>query len=647
MPAAVEHQISQEEIMTPEHFQTAMKHRPPKENKLPMQHRRTKIVGTLGPASVPLIKELIEAGINIFRLNFSHIGDPETQTPIVNEIRKWSEKLDKPVAILGDLGGPKIRCNDFKPNPTIPLTVGKPVRLVGSDDSGTDGVITTKIRSIVKELDVGQRVLLDDGSLVLRVSKRISPEELECEVVVGGVLKAHKGINVPDIRLGVSAVTEKDKRDAEYAFKMRFSYVALSFVQTVQDVDDLKTWFQKLAERDPHIPHRPTPGLGNTDELERNWRPRIILKIEKPQALDIINELVVAGDGIMVARGDMGVEISLEKVPIIQKMLIRKCNTLGKPVITATQMLESMISSPSPTRAEVSDVANAVFDGTDAVMLSAECATGKYPVETVTVMASICESAESGDAFMNPKVIRAQERPKGRNEFLFPVADAAIAAAAEADVSAIIIFTTEGDMAIAIAKRRPRRPVIAVTSCRSVWRRLSLFYGVYPILTSALIFRSLRPGLDISMTEIPPEAENSPTKLHFEHNDPVDHAEKQSQQTLPGTATDPKYYQITPEHSMLVVSNTDQIYAQAESDIKKMVGKELGLKQGDAVVFCAGFHLPWPGLSNTVRLARFGDAIKSKRARSLWGDALRGVVKSNAGRHDDHRALEKDGLPHH
>ncbi|KAJ3176725.1 hypothetical protein HDU87_004864 [Geranomyces variabilis] len=563
----------------------------------PQHKRRTKIVGTLGPASVPKIKELIEAGINVFRLNFSHVQNPEDQTPVIKEIRKQSKALRTPVAILADLGGPKVRCNDFKPGPSITLKTGATVALRASEESGSPGVITTTITRIVEQLSPGHRVLLDDGNIALRVKSRVSDTELTCEVLVGGELKSHKGINVPDILLDVPSLTEKDKRDAKYAYGQRVDYLALSFVQKPADVIELKelmkTWTVDPAD------------LRAVDDegfavLEKDWRPRLILKIEKPQALDVIDELIAVGDGIMVARGDLGVEVSLERVPVIQKMLIRKANAAGKPVITATQMLESMINAPVPTRAEVSDVANAVFDGTDAVMLSAECATGQFPVETVKMMGSICERAEDGAGYMQAAPIGAAQvlsRPssRGRSEFARPIADAAVAAAAEADSSAIIVFTALGDMAVYVSKRRPNRPVICVTATTSVYNRLGLYYGLYPMLTAAL------NGGTASATS--PTSPTSPTATTTTITGPMPHS-------------------------------TDYIYAHTERDILSGIGQRIGIKQGDSVLFCAGMHSQWPALSSSLKMARFGDASRSVHAKQLWGSAVKGL-KSGAGHHAD------------
>ncbi|KAJ3044651.1 hypothetical protein HDV00_001579 [Rhizophlyctis rosea] len=608
----------------------------------PLRCRRTKIVGTLGPASVPKIKELIlagkrpaqtlsamdltprgleipirletltywnipAAGVNMFRLNFSHIKDPETQTPIIEEIRKHSKELGIPVAILGDLGGPKIRCNTFQPEETITLDPSKPVRLRVSDEPGTDGVITTSIRTVVKQLDEGHRVLLDDGNLVLLVKSRISDEELELDVIAGGVLKSRKGINVPDIRLDVPALTEKDKKDAKYMYSKRLEYIALSFVQKEQDVVDLHNVFDECKKAEGlEQKSSSNEDLYEPDALEPGWRPHVISKIETPHSLEDIDALINISDGIMVARGDLGVEVSLERVPVIQKMLIRKTNAANKPVITATQMLESMINSPTPTRAEVSDVANAVLDGTDAVMLSAECATGKYPVETVKMMGSICKTAEDGETYMQPKrLTHAHLTVTGKREFSEPIADAAVAASEEAEAAALIAITVTGEMAAYVSKRRPNRPILAITSSYSVWRRLVLLYGVYPILSASTKSKqNAQSPTTIQSTISPVSAAGTPP----------------ARPSSPG-----------PNLSS-IVTNTDQIYAQTENDIlASEVNRTLGIQQGDAVVFCAGYHLPWPGLSNTVKMARFGDAMRIVRVRGLWGEALEGAKAGKKG----------------
>ncbi|KAJ3294592.1 hypothetical protein HDU76_006942, partial [Blyttiomyces sp. JEL0837] len=568
-----------------------------------LHDRRTKIVGTLGPASIPKIRELIQAGVNVFRLNFSHVSDPETQAPIIETIRAESASLGLPVAILGDLCGPKIRCNAFEGLPSIPLEKGKTIRLVHSKNLGDPSTITTDIPQIVRALEIGHRVLLDDGSIALRVKERISPDELICDILVGGTLKPKKGINVPDMKVDLPALTEKDARDARFMYKMRIAYVALSFVQKPQDVQDLLDLFEECRKED--MATRAEGKFNPLDaDLEEDWRPHIISKIEKPQALDVIDDIIRITDGIMVARGDLGVECSLEQVPLIQKTLIRKTNAADKAVITATQMLESMINSPVPTRAEVSDVANAVFDGTDAVMLSAECATGQYPIETVEMMGSICRNAEAGAMFLHGKGFAQRDlfvppphfKLAGYNhkvsEFAHVIADAAVAAAEEAKVKALVAFTTSSEMAIFVSKRRPTMPIIAVTPTVSIYRRLGLLYGVHPVLSMGLKFAAVGGGI---------------SKLKSEDNLITDgHGGN-------GTATPP--VNVSGSHAILagpLLRNTDAILALTEKDILESPSAKLAdLSVGDPVVYCAGFHHPFPGLSNTIKMSRFGQSMKS------------------------------------
>ncbi|KAI9330363.1 pyruvate kinase [Zopfochytrium polystomum] len=570
-----------------------------------LQDRRTKIVATLGPASVPRIREMIEAGCNVFRLNFSHISDPESQTSVIESIRREAAAVGLPVAILGDLCGPKIRCNVFSNGlPGISLVTGETVRIVCSSEPGSPGIIATPIPQIVGALELGHRVLLDDGSIVLKVKERVSADELVCEILVGGFLKPKKGINVPDIAVGLPALTEKDKADARYMFKMRLDYVALSFVQKAQDVQDLLDLFAEFAKEDPE--------LAKDDSLEEDWRPHIISKIEKPQALDVIDSIMQLTDGIMVARGDLGVECSLEQVPLIQKTLIRKANAVEKPVITATQMLESMIESPSPTRAEVSDVANSVLDGTDAVMLSAESAAGKFPIEAVTAMASICRNAEAGARILHNRNLAASIRPnkdfgfvghRKVSEFAHCIADAAVAAAEEGEAKAMIVFTTSSEMAIFVSKRRPSMSIIAVTPSSSIYRRLSLLFGVHPVLSASLLFKSSTGGV---------------SKL------------KKGSTTSLSAASSSASLEIEGPHPQLRLRNTDAILATTESDIMNSPSAKLTeLNEGDSVVFCAGFHHPFPGLSNTIKMGKFGDSLHSQNAHRRWSDVIAAVRRGD------------------
>ncbi|KAJ3075566.1 hypothetical protein HDU98_007676 [Podochytrium sp. JEL0797] len=566
---------------------------PLKVNRQHLADRRTKIVATLGPASWPKIRELIAAGVNVFRLNFSHVANPQDQRPIIDTIRKESASLGLPVAILGDLCGPKIRCNSFAtPTKTIALRVGETVRLVHSEQDGSEGVITTNVSQIVGRIEVGHRVLLNDGCFKLVVTKRVSEGEVECKVVVGGELKAHKGINVPDMAIGLPALTEKDIKDAHFMYQMRLDYIALSFVQRPQDVQDLLDQFDLFAQQESTSPHPNDSGVP-LDDLEESWRPHIIAKIEKPQALDEIDSIISIADGIMVARGDLGVECSLEQCPLIQKTLIRKTNAADKPVIVATQMLESMISSPVPTRAEVSDVANSVFDGTDAVMLSAECATGEFPIETVEAMGSICQNAEAGVRLLRGKDFQMHlyKHDEGDlfaggkvhvSQFAHCIADAAVAASMEISAAAMLVFTTTSEMPIFCSKRRPALPIIAITPTASIYRRLSLHYGVHPVLSN---------GLKLST------ASGSVSRLRQDDDEHV----------LTHTSAHHKIY------------STGEILALAERDVVESASAQrTALKLGDAVCICAGFHGPFHGLSNTIKMSKFGDAIKSEKAHSRW-----------------------------
>lgn len=520
--------------------------------------RRTKITGTLGPASIGKIGELIEAGLDVVRLNFSHITNPEDYVPTIKEIREKSLIHNKPVAILGDLSGPKIRCNEFAPEPTIELIDGKNVELHYSNEKGTKNLITTAVKGIVEVLEIGHRVLLDDGNMVIKVVSRQSPQKITCVVVHGGILKSHKGINIPDVRVNIPALTEKDKKDAKFLWDQRIDYVAMSFVQHPQDVQDLIDFFSEQQKRNPLSFEKDADLISNVNPLDYDaaaWRPKIILKIEKPQALKFIDELIHISDGIMVARGDLAVELSFEQVPLAQKEIIRKCNIASKPVITATQMLESMIHNPVPTRAEVSDVANAVFDGTDSVMLSAEMATGDFPVETVRRMADICSVAEGGSPFMHPSRLskeevaltekfKSQVRPFGK-----AISEAASRASFDAHAKAIIAISASGYIAKLVSKRRPDCPIIGVTANVLAYRQLALFSNVIPKLTKSI-------------------------------------------------AIDVKFGSIAP--------TTDAVHAIIHEELSKdPLCKVLNLQDGDPIVICAGRWRSHSSLSNIVKLASF------------------------------------------
>jgi len=335
---------------------------------------RTKIVATVGPAcdSEEMLLTLMNAGVNVFRLNFSH-GTQASKATLIRNIRNLSQQQQQPIAIMGDLRGPKIRVGAL-PGGAMELHSGTEVTITTRTKFESAGVIPTIYQQLPKDVKPGDQILLDDGLLELEVLS-VAKEDVRCRVQVGGILKDHKGINLPGVNISAPALSEKDREDLNFCIDKGVDYVALSFVRSDTDVLELRAI---LTEQKSDI--------------------RIVSKIEKPEAVTNFAAILDVSDGIMVARGDLGVEISPEKVPLIQKQIIRQCNAVGKPVITATQMLESMIDHPRPTRAETSDVANAILDGTDAIMLSAETAVGHYPVEAVSLMVRIAEDVEQDPA---------------------------------------------------------------------------------------------------------------------------------------------------------------------------------------------------------------------------------------------------------
>jgi len=418
--------------------------------------RRTKIVATLGPASSSeeRLHELMKAGADVFRLNFSH-GAHADKAELIRKIRAVSGARKKSVAILGDLQGPKIRAGLMQGGGQQ-LTAGAEVTITTREVQGSGGVIPTTYRNLPTDVRSGDKILLDDGLLELEVLVA-QDDEVRCKVLVGGVLKDRKGINLPGVAVSVPALTEKDREDLEFCIREGVDYIALSFVRCAEDVVELKNLL-----------------------YERKAPQRVIAKIEKPQAVEDFDRILEAADGVMVARGDLGVEMRPEKVPLIQKMIIRKCNAMGKPVITATQMLESMITNPRPTRAEVSDVANAILDGTDAVMLSAETASGSYPVEAVAIMDRIALDVES-DPDLRDKVFSPIAEIQGYRRLPEAISQAACRVAETLEAKGILAFTQTGTTATYVSKYRPAIPIFAVTPSQEVRRRLALFAGVRSI----------------------------------------------------------------------------------------------------------------------------------------------------------------------
>jgi pyruvate kinase len=418
--------------------------------------RRAKIVATLGPASSneTIFRELLRAGLDVARLNFSHGTLPE-KLKLIEMVRKVARDERKNVCILGDLQGPKIRTGRLKNRIPVQLKAGQRLTITPRDILGTSAVISTTFPTLAENLEPGARILLSDGLIELRVLQ-IPGEEVECEVINGGMLGEHKGINLPGIPVRVPSLTEKDEEDLEFGMKHGVDAIAVSFVRTAEDVRHVK--FRVAA-------------LGM-----ETW---IIAKLEKPQAIENLEAILENADGVMVARGDLGVEMPPEKVPAIQKHVIRRAAEYRKPVITATQMLESMIENPRPTRAEASDVANAIYDGTDAVMLSAETAAGKYPVEAVKMMAKIVSETESN--LRETTVWETRRNHHMRLSIAETICESAAHAAEDLDVSAIAVFTESGTTARQLSKYRPKPPIYALSSIDSVIHRMSMLWGVHPI----------------------------------------------------------------------------------------------------------------------------------------------------------------------
>jgi pyruvate kinase len=410
--------------------------------------RKAKIVCTIGPASSSrkTIRELIKSGMDVARLNFSH-GDYETHQKVASIVREESSRQKKVVSILQDLQGIKIRIGDVEGDSII-LKTGDELFLYPGTDVSNNRSLYISYPALLKDIKEGEKILLDDGLIKLIVTNR-TRDALIAKVLEGGALKSRKGVNLPTSKTTLPAFTEKDRRDLEFGLKMGVDYVAISFVRTAEDIELVLEWAKR----------------------KRVKLPPIIAKIEKPEALDNIDEIMDMVDGIMVARGDLGVEMPTEKVPMIQKMLIDLANKRGKLVITATQMLESMTQHTRPTRAEATDVANAVLDGTDALMLSAETASGKYPVESVKMMDMIIKYTE---ASFTHRAISPYQIGK---TFPEAIADGACKAAHDIGAKAIVVFTRLGFTAKLLSKLKPDVPIIAFTPDEIVLRRIPLYWG--------------------------------------------------------------------------------------------------------------------------------------------------------------------------
>ncbi len=410
---------------------------------------RTKIVCTVGPASAsePTLRALIRAGMSVARINFSH-GDRTIHARTIAALRQAANEEGRLVAVLADLQGPKLRIGKL-PDGGVMLTEGEGVVLTPSPFA--PGRLPAPHPEVLRDLRPGQAVLLDDGQVQLVVEE--AGAEVRCRVAVGGRLTSHKGINLPDTALSLSALTPKDRQDVRFAVEHGVDFIALSFVRAADDVEALRGLLQTMSADIP-----------------------IVAKIEKPEALAAFDSILAAADAIMVARGDLGVETPPEEVPFHQKRIIRACNRAGKPVITATQMLQTMIERPTPTRAEASDVANAILDGSDAVMLSGETAVGAYPVEAVRTMARLCANAE---AHLSPLLFVSEA---GAGEVTAAISQATVEIAAEVGASAILTATMSGTTARMVARHRPAVPIVAITPNERTLARLALVWGVTPVL---------------------------------------------------------------------------------------------------------------------------------------------------------------------
>jgi pyruvate kinase len=416
--------------------------------------RRAKIVATLGPASntEPVFRDLVRAGVDVVRLNFSH-GTHEEKLALIQMIRKVSREERKPLCILGDLQGPKIRTSKLKDRQPVMLHAGKRITITPREVPGTASLVGTTFKTLAENVEQGSRILLSDGLIELRVHE-VDGNDVVCEIINGGMLGENKGINLPGIPVRVPSLTEKDDADLEFALKNGVDAIAVSFVRTAEDIRLVRNRVSAYGSE--------------------TW---IIAKLEKPQAIEQLDQILQASDGIMVARGDLGVEVPPEKVPAIQKHIIRRAGEFRKPVITATQMLESMIENPRPTRAEASDVANAVYDGTDAVMLSGESAVGKYPVGAVSMMARIVHEAE--------RTMKHQGYSGMPNHSHLSIAETICEATAHAaedlDLRGIALFTESGATARQLSKYHPSTPIFGLSPNDVTINRLNLLWGTVPI----------------------------------------------------------------------------------------------------------------------------------------------------------------------
>ncbi|MFD2681567.1 pyruvate kinase [Bacillus seohaeanensis] len=577
--------------------------------------RKTKIVCTIGPASesVEKLSQLMEAGMNVARLNFSH-GDHEEHGARIKNIRVAAEKASKTVGILLDTKGPEIRTNNME-NDAIELTQGSQVIVSMKEVVGTPEKFSVTYEGLIDDVHVGSKILLDDGLIGLDVVEIHKDKgEIVTEVTNSGILKNKKGVNVPGVSVNLPGITEKDASDIIFGIEQGLDFIAASFVRRASDVLEIR---QLLEEHNASHIH-------------------IIPKIENQEGVDNIDEILEVSDGLMVARGDLGVEIPAEEVPLVQKALIKKCNALGKPVITATQMLDSMQRNPRPTRAEASDVANAIFDGTDAIMLSGETAAGTYPVEAVQTMHNIASRAETA---LNFDAILSSRSNESDHNMTDAIGQSVAHTAINLDVNAIVAPTESGHTARMISKYRPKAPIVAVTASESVSRRLSLVWGVCSRVgklvetTDEMLEMAVEESLDsgfvkhgdlVVITAGVPVGESGTTNLMKIHivGDEIAKGQGIGRKSAYGKAVLAKNSTEALEKvtagSVLVTIGTDKDMVPALEKCSALITEEGGLTSHAAVV---GINLGIPvivGVENAVSLFTEGQEITV--------DATRGVI---------------------
>lgn len=420
--------------------------------------KKTKIVATIGPASESeeILRELFANGLNVCRLNFSH-GNHAEHLKRINTIKKVRKEMGLPIAIMLDTKGPEIRLKDFKDG-TVELNQGDSFTLTTRDILGDKDIVSISYSGLPDDIEIGNMILIDDGLVELQVLEIIDGTDIKCVALNNGTIKNHKGVNVPKVKINLPAIIQKDIDDIEFGIKNGIDFIAASFIRKAEDVMEIRRILESNDGQNIHI----------------------ISKIENQEGVDNIDEILVASDGIMVARGDLGVEIQTEIMPLVQKEMIKKCNMAGKPVITATQMLDSMMRNPRPTRAEVTDVANAILDGTSAIMLSGETAAGKYPVNSVKTMYKIATKTE--ESFDHEELLKSKSN-KSDITTTNAIGKATCYTAQDLQAEAILTATSSGHTARSVSKFRPKAPIIAVTTTQEIRRQLALEWGVYPVVT--------------------------------------------------------------------------------------------------------------------------------------------------------------------